>query len=241
VGGAFVADEQAQRPAMRRQPLHVEDAQRLRRQNLRDGAEGQVGEMLVVDRVELVVPHQAEQMRKLEGGDTLGQQQLAEAAEKIMDIGDVREDVVRRDECCLAAACRDLAPRLRAEEHHLRVHTARLGSGGAICRGFDAGDPQAVAGEVLQQVAVIARDLGDVRVGTQAKARRHRRAVAFRMREPARGEGGEIGVVVGEDFSRLLELRELDQVAGFADLGVQRVEGLALLRARKGHEGIGQR
>ena len=53
-----------ERTAVRRQFLDVEQSQTVRREDFLGCQERKIGEMLVIDRVELVLFHQAHQVRK---------------------------------------------------------------------------------------------------------------------------------------------------------------------------------
>jgi hypothetical protein len=52
-------------PPVRRNLVDVEQPQAVMREDLLDGAERQIREVLVIDRVELVLVHQLEQVREL--------------------------------------------------------------------------------------------------------------------------------------------------------------------------------
>ena len=64
---AGMANVDAQRPALGGQLLGIHHLQAMRRERGRDGAEREVLEVLVVDDVELCLPHQAQQVVELEG------------------------------------------------------------------------------------------------------------------------------------------------------------------------------
>ncbi len=82
--------------------------------------------------------------------------------------------------------------------------------------------------EMLQEVAVIARQLDGQAVGAEVQALGDLLAVALGVRHPARREGREIGVL-GEDRFRAHILLELHEVAGLADQHVQREVHLHLI------------
>ena len=56
--------------------------------------ERQITEVLVIDRVELVLLHQLHQVRKLHGDDATRFEQDLHPSNEVIDIGHVREDVV---------------------------------------------------------------------------------------------------------------------------------------------------
>src|SRR5262249_21572408 len=93
--------------------------------------------------------------------------------------------------------------------------------------------------EVLQQVAVVARDLDHPAVRAEAEAPDHELAVLTRMLHPALRIGGEIRVFA-EDALRRYELLELYEVAALADVGVQRIVGLHRPELLAGDVGLTQ-
>ena len=89
--------------------------------------------------------------------------------------------------------------------------------------------------EVLQQIAVIAGHLDDERGVVEPILPDHFLGVVSAVAEPQIRVGREIEVVV-ENALRRLELLELDQKAGVADISVKRVESLALPEIIGGEE-----
>ena len=112
--------------------------------------------MLVIDRVELVALHEAQQVLDFIGRHAFGLEQRLRAAHEIADIGDVSEDIVRNDEVGAPAFCGQFAAHAFGEEiaAHLDPRAHRLvsrPSGRLDTETGDAGLP-----DVLQQVAIVA-------------------------------------------------------------------------------------
>ena len=191
---------------------------------LRDD-EREIREMLVIDRVELVFLHQPQQVRELHRDHAAGLEQQAHAAHEVVQVGHVREHVVAGNQVRLAARGRELAGGLGAEELHQRGHALFLRDRGDVRRRLDAEHRHALRDEVLQQVAVVARDLDHEARGAESEARHHRLGIGLGVREPRVRVGGEVGVVA-EDLLRRLELLQLHQEALLAHPGVQRIEAL---------------
>ena len=103
--------------------------------------------------------------------------------------------------------------------------TRRLGDVGGR---LDAERPDAAGDGVLQEVAVVARDLDDERVRPEAEPLDRQVDVVACVTDPRVGVRREVGVVAEDVLGRDVG-RQLHQQAGRADAHVQRVERLALV------------
>src|SRR5579871_4605248 len=106
----------AQRPAMGPQLLDIEESEAVRRGDALGGEEREIREMLVIDRVELVLGDEPHEMRDLDGGDAARLHQNADAGDEGVEVRHLREDVVADDEIGAAALGRELAGEPRVEE-----------------------------------------------------------------------------------------------------------------------------
>ncbi len=144
------------------QLLDVDDA------HLHAGEEGvedqqrEIREVLVVDRVELVLGDQPKQVRHLDRDDPLWLQEDLQALDEVEQPRYVREHVVARDEVGLDTARAEPLRCFGAEEGHLRGNPLVDGRLRDVGGRLDAQDRHAVGLEVLQEVAVVARDLDDL-------------------------------------------------------------------------------
>jgi hypothetical protein len=129
---------------------------------------------------------------------------------------------------------------LPAEEGDLRRYTLAERHGGEVGSRLDPQHVHAAATEILQQVAVVARDLDDPGLATQPETADHHRGILFGMAQPGLGIRAEVDIVA-EDRLRALELVELHQPAVAANVGVQRIEGLTCSRLVRCDEGVGER
>ena len=84
-----------------------------------------------------------------------------EACREVPDVGDVREYVVCDDQIGSPMILGDVASCRRAQELHDRRNAQRLGCLGHVLRRLDAQDGNVPGHEVLEQVPVVARHLGD--------------------------------------------------------------------------------
>ena len=128
----------------------------------------------------------------------MGLEQAGEAAHKVVDVRHMGQHVVGGDQVGLAASAGQFVGQSHAKKalHHLQAQRPRR-LGGAGRRLY------AVAGNasllhVLQQVAVVRRDLDHAAACAQAQALLHGLHIGFGMGEPGRRERAEVGVVVRE-------------------------------------------
>ena len=94
----FMRDVDAQRAAMAPQFLDVEDSQAVRGEDALRRAQREIREMLVVDRVELVLGDEPHEMRKLDRRDAPRREQGGDAGDEGIDVGHLRQHIVGDDE-----------------------------------------------------------------------------------------------------------------------------------------------
>ena len=184
--------------------------------------------MLVVDRVVLASLDQPEQVRELQRDQAVVLDQRAQPGGEILDVRHVGEHVVRRHQVGPAVGRGDVLAGGGAEELDLGPDAAGPGRLSHVGRGLDPQHRDARGQKVLQQVAVVAGHLGDQAAGGEVQPLDHRVGVAFRVRDPGVGIGGEVGVV-GEDILTGHVSRQLDQQAVVAQPDVQRIEDLGVV------------
>jgi hypothetical protein len=185
--------------------------------------------VLVVDRVELVLVHELEQVGELHRDHAARLEQELHAADEIIDVRHVRQHVVAEQEIRPALLGGDRGRGLPAEE--LDGRRDALGDRGlrdVRCR-LDAATRHAARDEVLQQIAVVARDLHDQRLRAELQPPDHRFDVAPGVLHPAVGVRREVGVV-GKDVVGCDVHLQLHQEAALAHPGVQRIEALHVIQ-----------
>src|ERR1035438_3987974 len=118
--------------------------------------QGEIGEVLVVNRVELIEFNQTKQVRKLKCEDAFRLQQYLQAFHKVVEVGHLRQDVVAENEVSGTAIFHELFRQLRTEEAHERRNAffdCHLGNvGGRLNPEYG----NVLAHEILQQVAIVA-------------------------------------------------------------------------------------
>ena len=119
----------------------------------------------------------------------------------------------------------ELVRELDGEELGERLDPALDRILGDVLGGLDAQHRNAVLGEVLQEIPVVARELDDQRLLVEAESGGDHLDVGLGVREPGIGVRREVGVVP-EDVFRAHVLLELHEEALAAHVGVQRIEGL---------------
>ena len=211
----------AQRAAMGRQLLHIDQLEIVTRRQPLDGDEREVREMLVIDGVELVLSDQPLEVRELQGDHALRLEQARHPAHEVVEVGHLRQHVVADDEIGALALRHELGRELRSEEIDAGGYALLDRHLGDVGRGLDAQDGNAQRQEVLQQVAVIARQLDDETVGSELQPPRDRLAVGLGVRDPGGRIGGKIGVLT-EDVLRAHIFLELNEKALSAHQRMQR-------------------
>ena len=115
----------------------------------------------MVDRVELALADELQEVRELEAGDAGRLEQQREAAHEVVDVRHVRQHVVRHHQVRLLAA----GAQPLGERHAEEFLDDRKAAGARRRRGargrLDAEALDAAASHVLQQVAVVGGDLDD--------------------------------------------------------------------------------
>src|SRR5690606_24139272 len=138
----------------------------------RNGHEGEVVEVLVVDGVELLALDEPDEMRELEGEDAIRLEDLCDAADEVVQVGALCEDVVSEHEVGGHALAGKLPAESSREELGHRRHTD-IGRGlGDVHRRLDTEAGDAALDEVAKEVAIVARELDDERVAIEAEALR---------------------------------------------------------------------
>ena len=222
------------------QLLDVEQRQPVGGEDPPHGGEREVGEVLVVDGVELVLLEQPQQVRELHRDRPARRQRDRQPGDEVVELRHVGEDVVADDQVGPFAARRQLLGEGAAEEPDAGGDALRLGR--RRPRSPPARCPAPAPRRAGSTGAGSRRCWRSRRRGSRPEPEaldRHRR-VGFGVAQPALRVGGEVGVV-GEDRLGRLHLRELHQQAAVAEVGVERVEGLRPVEVLGAEVGVGQR
>ena len=145
---------------------------------------------------------QPHQVGKFAGGDTLRFQQQADPRDKIVQFGNLGQDVVGDDEVCLYSFPAQRSGQLRAKKVDLGGHVFGLGGRGHIPGGLDPQHRDAAFDKILQQVsAAVAGDLDHLAVCVESKSPAGHGRVRPGVFEPGIRVRGEVGIF-GENVFR---------------------------------------
>ena len=195
----------------------------------------------MIDGVELALGNEPHQVRELERGHAVRFEHISKAGDEVVDVGHVGEHVVGRGEIGGAAFCGQPLPEFAAEEcfpHFDALCSRHLRSAGG---GLDAQTRNALGLHVLQQIAVVGRDLDHQRGRAELEAPGHRLDIALRMTQPALGVRAEVGIVAGEQVAVVRVVLRLHEPAGGAGEHAQRIPGLGRVELLGREVGIRRR
>ena len=142
-----------------------------------------------------------------------------------MQVRHVRQDVVADEEIRPMPVGTKPRAALRAEKLDHRRDADRFRSTGDVRRRLDPEHRNAALEEVLEEVAVVARDLDHAGALVEAEPCAHLIGVAARVIDPARRIRRKVRVV-GEDLLGRGGRRQLDEQAFVADERAERIEPL---------------
>ena len=201
----------------------------------------EVAQVLMVDRVELAVVDQIDQIGHLQDRDAVLFEQGRDALDQAVEVGDVGQHVVGDDHVGAPALGlepgRDLATEELVEGRDPGADRGRRRRLGRI----DALDRDAALDEVAQKVAVVARDLDHQGARAQPLALDQLERVGARVRQEGARDRGEVRVVAAEQDLGADRLGDLNQRAGAAEADRQRHLDLGRLELLGGQQAVGER
>ena len=174
-------------------------------------------------------------VRELERHDTVRLQQQHHSGDKVIEVGNLREDIVADDEVGIVSLRDQLAGQAFTEKVDARRDTAINGDLGDIRGRLDAEHRHAERKKVLQEIAVVARKLDRQALRSEIEPLLDHVAIGSRMRHPAHGVGRKVGVL-GEDVRRADVFLQLHEEAFGADKRVQRKVRLHAVELVGGNE-----
>src|SRR6266404_5443686 len=140
----------AQRAAVRRQFLHVEKSQAMRGENLLRCVKRKIGEVFMVDGVKLILIHQPMEMRKFHRNDATRFQKNLHAANEVIYIRHLGQNVVAEKQIRLFPGSGEFACCFPPEEFDECRHALFDGYSSDIRGGLDAKDWDFALYEILQ-------------------------------------------------------------------------------------------
>ena len=133
-----VACVDPKRTSMSRKLFDVEQSQSVVLEDALHYEECEVTEMFVVDRVELVLPHQLQQMGKLHCDHATGFEQDLHPGDEVINIRDMRQDIVADEEIGLTESLPDRPRARNPEEFYSGPYASLLSDLRHIRRRFNA-------------------------------------------------------------------------------------------------------
>src|SRR6516165_5215101 len=130
----------------------------------------EIAEMLVIDGVELAAIDHVPDIGHLERRQAVFLQQRVDSLYEAMSISDVSEDVVTDDQIGALAVRLQLRCQLPREKRGQRGHACCSRSLSLFAGRIDAEHRHSFYHEILEEVAIIARQLDDQAAGTQGQA-----------------------------------------------------------------------
>src|SRR6185503_19577976 len=158
---------------MRRNLFDVEYSKPMLRENFFDGAERKIGEVFMIDGVELVICHDPHEVREFHRHDALWFEQYLEALHEIIEIGHMRQYVIADDEVRLPPLGRQLPCCLCTEKFYQGGNAVFDGDLGYVFCRLDAHHRNSSGHEILQQISIIARNFDDITLTAQLEAIDH--------------------------------------------------------------------
>ena len=168
-------------------------------------------------------------------------EQRGDARDESVGVRHVRQHIVGVDDVRPAPLGGKLHREVAAEERVQRVDAALARRRHRTGRRIDAQHRNAPLAVVLQQVAVVARELDHERAAIEASLGDARRDVGGRMHEQRVDERREVRVVVPEQPLRRHRLQDLSQRTVRAERDVQRIARLLAPQVCGRQQPVGQR
>src|ERR1700730_2928191 len=112
------------------QLLHIKECQAMCIKDLFGCEKGEIGKVFMVNGVKLIFFHQPLKMWEFHGDYPMRFQQDLHSRNKIVQIGNLREYVVAKEQIRLLARCREFPSRFSSKELHQRRDALLEGLGG---------------------------------------------------------------------------------------------------------------
>src|SRR6266540_971044 len=218
-------DREQQRSPVQRDPLDVGDRQLVTREQAGQRRQGEVAEVLVVDGVELEPGDHLAEVGHLDDRRAALLEQHGEPRDEAVQVGHVREHVVRVDHVGALALGDELAREVDPEELRDRGDAALHRYLRDVARGLDPEHRDGRSLVVLEQVPVIARHLDREAPRPEVPLPDEAPGELLGVAEHPVGERREVEVVAEQDLRRD-RLGDLHEAARRAEGEVERVARL---------------
>ena len=194
----------------------------------------------MVDRVELEALDQAHDVRHLDRRHTVRREDCLDSRDEVVQLGDLREDVVRHDQIRSAPVRDELPGQPRVEEGDDRLYSPLPCRLGHVRRRVDPERRYPALYEMLEEISVVGRQLDYEAARVEPEPLYDGLRIACRVRDPRVGVRGVVDVVAEDLLGRDVRL-QLDEQALFADPDVQRIERLHVVELLRGEQALTER
>jgi hypothetical protein len=239
---AGLREEDADRATVDREAFDVMNLEAVASCELVESREREIAKVLVVNRVELAVLDEVAHVRAFDDRDSTAVEHRRKTGNDTIQVGHVREDIVRVNDVGAKPLRRELVGELIAEEANDGSNPLLLRDlCDVLCR-FDPEDRNAASLVVLQEVTVVAGDLGREAVWAKRERLDEARGERFGMLQHRLRKRREVEVLTKHRLWRNF-LRDLDERARLAKHEIERKPRLQsrelLLRQKRIREGRG--
>src|SRR5580658_2714767 len=193
------------------------------------GQQRKIRKMFVIDRVELNLLHQLNEVRKFHGDNPVRLQQNLHAGDEAVQIRHLRQHVIAEQEVGFYSSRGKFFRALSIEKLHESRHAFLDGDGRHIRSGLNSQSRYARRDEILQKIAVVAGKLNHLAFRSERKTLDHFFRVRFCMSQPTLGKGRKIGVLAKDGLHAHI-LLQLHQEALFTDENMKRIKRLHLIQ-----------
>src|SRR2546430_10072740 len=164
-----VANVQTQRTAMGRKLIDIENSKPKLSKHFVKRKQREIRKMFVIDRIELTPFHQPQEMRDFNRDSSARLQQQFQSANEIIEVGTIRQNIVRNDKIRLLSAGAKLHGNPGAKKLGQGGYSLFLCDLGDVSRRLESEHRNSLSLEILQQIAVVARYFNNQALCAQSK------------------------------------------------------------------------
>src|SRR3989338_3524202 len=167
-----------------------------------ESGQRKITEMLMIDRVKFATVDQIFHIGHFEDRHTVLLQQDADPLDKTVQVGHVRQDIVGDNNVGLFSLIAQFSGKVGAEKLRQRGHASLFSHIGDVPRRVNPQGRYAGMDKILQEVAVIARDLNHKAIPVQVPASDQSFRKPLRMAQHGIRKRGKIQVIPEEHIGR---------------------------------------
>lgn len=135
-----------------------------------DCYERKIREVLVIDRIKLVLINKPLEVRKFERDHTVARNQMRHSSGEVIEIRHLRQNIIADDEIGAPSFGRQPLRKFQAEEFDKRWDILLPGRSSDVCGRLNSKYRDAQRQEVLEQVSIVAGDLAYLTLRTETKS-----------------------------------------------------------------------